>query len=44
MAITTDNFYPVIEDLEAVQDHMTGKLDIDRLMHTQDIVQLGGES
>ncbi|MFZ5774121.1 MAG: chemotaxis protein CheW [Thermodesulfobacteriota bacterium] len=28
--ITTDNMYPVIEDLEAIQDYMTSKMEIGR--------------
>ena len=30
MGITTDNLYPVIEDLETIQDYMTSKMEIGR--------------
>lgn len=36
--ITTDNLYPVIEDLETIQDYMTSKMEIGRRIDVADFV------
>ncbi len=36
--ITTDNLYPVIEDLEAIQDYMTAKMEIGRSINVREFV------
>ncbi|MHB1015464.1 MAG: chemotaxis protein CheW, partial [Desulfurivibrionaceae bacterium] len=36
--ITTDNLYPVLEDLEAIQDYMTAKMEIGRRINLAEFV------